>query len=175
MSIHFVLCKLVYRIQLSLAHTLATVVRFLVAIKYNQTTFVRRAIFLGRFSTFISLYGMSVYFRPPLFQPFHMVFIATVKIKWQNDDDGPYFVHYRAPLHSFFSPSFLPSLLRFAFLALAFILSPLSSLPLFFSFSSVRRIVRNSSGERDRGARFLSPTFSTLIFVLHANSRPDKA
>lgn len=106
--------------------------------------------------------------RLPLFQPFHMVSIATLKIKWQNGDDGPYLVHYR---ELFFLLSFL-SLLRFASLALAFILSPL---PPFSSFSIDGRTVRDSSGERDRGARFLLLTFCTPIFVLHANLRPDKA
>lgn len=74
-----------------------------------------------------------------------------------------------------FSLSFLsPFAFTFYFLSLGFY--PFSLLlPFPFSPAFIGRTVWNSSGEHDRGARFLLLTFCTPIFVLHANLRSDKA
>lgn len=128
------------------------------------------------FSAFISqMVKVSVQLRPLLFHLF-TVFIATAKIKWQNDGDDPYFVHYRALPHSLFSLSlslfstffFLSLLLPFTFLAWAFTL-----LVALFS-NRKNQPESSSSGECDRRTRFLLLPCYTSDFRL-ANPKPDKA
>lgn len=117
----------------------------------------------------------NVHLRPSKSQPFYTVLIATVKIKWQNGGDGPYFVHYRALLQSLLSllPYFLSqSLFFYTFCFLSFGFYPLPSSSLSLKRKESSRIQESVIGLRQG---FLSSTFCTSVFVLHANPRPDKA
>lgn len=151
--------------------TLATVARFLAAIKVKRRSPGER-IFSAVFSRSFRHAECPRTFGRLFFNRFTWHCVTAVKIKWQNGDDGPYFVALSSS-PAFFPFSFLsPFSFTFCFRSLG---SYPSSLPFFFSFSNVGRIVRNSSGARDRGARFLSLTFDAPIFVLRANPGPDKA
>jgi len=142
----------------------------------NQTTFVLRR---ANFPTFVSPLGISVYNIPPRpslsRHPCSLVFIAAAKIKWQNGDDAPYFVHYSLPLHSLLSPLsrlpfFLPFYLLLSWHRLLPTLFP-SSISLrrvlFFSVpclvSSSGGIDRNPEAENAIGTRHLSRTLSVCV------------
>lgn len=104
------------------------------------------------------------------FQPFHMVFIATVKIKWQTSGDARTLcITELSSEFSFFSAFFLPFLLRFAFLA--FIFSSLSSLPLFFSFSLASEKSSGFQVENTIGVRDFSHPPSALPFSSYTRIR----